>query len=444
MRATEPTALPAPGLGNVFRSAGLLVAGKAAAAVLGLANLALAARALGVEAFGLLVLADALRLGVGEVAKFQSWQAVLRYGAPALADGDRPRLQRTLRFTLLLDGVGAVAGAAAAVAAALLAGPRLGFAEEAVPLAAAYATSVVFSVAATPTGVLRLFGRFDALALQSTAAPLLRTAGAAAGWATGAGLGWFLLVWYVSAALSFALLARMAFAEARRGGHLRGYRWRAPGLTAGLPGIWRFAAATNANATLETAFGHAATLAVGLVLGPAAAALFRIARQFADAVAKPAKLLVPAIYPDLARLAAAGGQADLRRLVVRGALLAGAGATALLGAAAAWGDDLLALAVGPEFRAAGETMVWLVAAATLSIWIFPLEPFLISTGRAGRALAIRAAVSAAYAPALVWLLLRVGVEGAGIAAVLAEAVMAAAFLAAAVPHLRTAPAASPG
>ena len=63
-------------------------------------------------------------------------------------------------------------------------------------------------------------------------------------------------------------------------------------LSAGLPGVWRFAGATNFSSSLDVAFTHIVTLAVGAVMGPAPAALWRIGRQVADGLAKPARLLI--------------------------------------------------------------------------------------------------------------------------------------------------------
>src|SRR3546814_11910895 len=82
--------------------------------------------------------------------------------------------------------------------------------------------------------------------------------------------------------------------------------------------------------TLTLAFTHAGTLVVGWFLGPTDAALYRIARQVGAAIAKPAKLATPALYPELARLWARGSTQDLYRLALQVGLAAGAVASVLL------------------------------------------------------------------------------------------------------------------
>jgi O-antigen/teichoic acid export membrane protein len=402
-------------LRRLLANAGKLLGGKTANALFGLAALAIAARALGLETFGVLVLIHTFTQAVGEIAKFQSWQAVLRYGTPALQTGAHGDFRRLLRFTVLLDGISAAAGMVLAVMLAWWLAPRFGWPAEVVPAAMLYVTSVLFMVTATPTGVLRLIDRFDILATQSAIAPFIRMAGGAVVWALGGGIGWFLVAWYLGTALAGIHLIGEGWRQLHRRGLLTGWRWRGGGMTAGFTGIWRFVWTTNLNTTLELAFTHIGTLAVGWVLGPQAAALFRVGRQFADALAKPAKLLVPAIYPELARLAAGADYGAMRRLALRSALLAGGLGTATLGIVWLGGELLLRLTVGPEFVAAYPVMLWLVAGAVIGIWAFPLEPLLISTGHPGTALAVRLVTTVIYLPLLFWLLGSIGLIGGGIA-----------------------------
>src|SRR3546814_14285964 len=63
---------------SVFANASILLSGKAAGAVLGLGVAALAARALGIHAFGILILVHAFAEAVKDLAGFQSWQEIGR------------------------------------------------------------------------------------------------------------------------------------------------------------------------------------------------------------------------------------------------------------------------------------------------------------------------------------------------------------------------------
>lgn len=414
---------------RLFGNAGILLGGKTVNAIAGLAGLAIAARALGVEQFGILVLIHTFTQAIGEIAKFQSWQAVLRYGTPALAEGRKGDFQRLLRFTIFLDGGSAVAGMFLSVAVAWVAGPHFDWPAEQMPAALLYVTSVLFMVQATPTGVLRLIDRFDIQSIQSTLGAIIRMVGGGLVWVLGGGMVGFLIAWYVATAVAGIYLIWAGWRELGKRGLLEGFTWRGDGtpLTQGFDDIWRFVWSTNLSSTLELAYTHIGTLAVGWMLGPKDAALFRIARQLGEALAKPAKLLIPAIYPELARMTAAGEHQAMRALVLRSATLAGAGA--MLALVICWlvGEFALRVIIGPEFVPAFPVMMWLVAAAVLGIWSFPLEPVLVSGGEAHTALKVRIWTTLAYLPVLLLAIDQYGLIGAGWARVFSAILVLVAF-----------------
>ncbi|MBB4315851.1 lipopolysaccharide biosynthesis protein [Roseospira marina] len=415
-------------LKKLFANAGILLGGKGLNAVFSLAAMAVAARALGTEAFGVLILIHAFIQTMGDIAKFQSWQAVLRYGTGPVMEGQVETVQRLLRFTVVLDGLGAVLGIGLAMALSWWVGPHLGWSDDLQPGVMVYATSILFMVSATPTGVLRLVDRFDLLSVQSTLGSVVRLAAGLVAWGMDAGTGGFLVAWYLGTTVAGLSLFYAAWREVKGRGLLDGFRWWGGPWTADFPRIWSFVWSTNLNASLGLISNHLSTLAVGGLLGPSDAALFRVARQVGTALSKPAKLLVPAIYPELAKLSTEGAIQTMRSLVGRAALLAGAGASLSLLVAWLGGEWLLGLVLGPDFVAAYPVMLWLVAAGVVSIAAFPLEPVLISGGEAGTALRARLWSSALYIPVLLLLVHQFGLIGAGWARLFATVITLIAFL----------------
>lgn len=406
-------------LRQILGNAGILLGGKALNGVLSLGATAIAARALGVDQFGVLVLVHAYIQTIGEIAKFQSWQALLQYGTAPLDAGRISEFQRVLRFSLLLDVLSGVGGVVIALIGVLLVGSALGWTAETAPTVAVYSLVIVFMVSATPTGALRLLDRFDLLAWQSAIDSWVRVIGAAVAWKLGAGLATFLAIWFVGQVVAFVFLFGAAWRTLRARGALDGFRLRASGsLTDGFPGLWSFVWSTNLNSTLALAFTHVSTLMVGALLGARDAALFRVAKQLGDAVAKPAKLIVPALYPELARLAAAQDIVRLRRLVWQLALAAGGAASVLLLIAASIREPALRLIVGEEFVPAKDVLLWLLGASVVSLWALPLEPLLMSTGSAGAAFRIRLLVTIVYLPILYLATVNGGLTATGAASVI--------------------------
>jgi MYXO-CTERM domain-containing protein len=411
-----------PLLARVVANTGVLLGGRIGNAALSMGYLAVAARALDVRNVGVLVLINAFAQLVGEVVKFNSWQTVLHYGADALERDDRGRFQQVVRFTLFLDILSSLGGVAIAVAAALLFGAQLGWTVADNPHAALYCLSIALMVPATPIGLLRLFDRFDLITAQAPIASGVRLIGSLAAWALAPNLMAFLLVWAVGTGVAFIYLAWVSLAEMRRRGLNVGFCAAGP-MAKGLPGAWRFAWATNASSSLDVAFTHVITLMVGALVGPAPAALWRIGRQVADALGKPAKLLVPALYPELARLRVTEGEHAMRRLALQVGMLGGGIGTLLLLITAVAGRPLLTLVMGPAFAGAAGVMVWQVAAAVIGIWALPLEPMLVSLGRPGDAVKVRIVVAAALLAALPWLVEGFGPTGAGAGLVAAMAAL---------------------
>ncbi|WP_161958745.1 lipopolysaccharide biosynthesis protein [Ferruginivarius sediminum] len=400
-----------------FRSAGVLLIGRSAQGVLSLVAVALAARALGAVDFGTLTLLHSFVLMVGEMVRFQSWQPVLRYGAPAMEAGDTPRLQRILRFGLMLDVISACIGAGIVLLAMAPMAGLLGIPVELHDAARWYGLSVVFFMLnSAANGALRLCDRFDLLSAQSAIAPLIRVIGSAALLFLGGGLVAFLAVWFVASMVGRLYLPLAAWHEMRRRGLSDGF-WRSMrGSWRPEPGIWGFSLGTNLSTSLGTAQQHLGVLAVGWVLGPAAAGLFRVARQFANVLSKPTqKLLVPSIYPELARLTAKGKTGARRKMVVRTALLSGGISALVFAALAVFGETLIALVVGPEFTEAYTAMLWLAFAGMLGVWLFPVGPLLISTGWVRLVVTVRLVAMIGYLVALYFAMSWYGLAGAGMA-----------------------------
>lgn len=402
-------------LRRTFLNAGVLLSGKTLAGLFALAYLALTARALGPETFGVLVLIHTYVEVASGITKFQSWQAVIRYGAACLQREARGDFQGLIKFSTSLDLGAALLGAAGAAAVAPLIGPFLGWSEDVVPMAMVYSVLILFTLTATPTGVLRLFDRFDLLAGQAAVTPGLRLVGAGIAYLGGAGLWGFLLVWLTSGIVGRLVLLGMGWWELHRRGLTSGMSLSLGGLTKPHPGIWRFVWATNLHTSLGLVGKPVATLAVGWILGPAGAGLFRIAQEFSGVLAKPVGLLKQTIYPELAKLAAQDGLRRLGRLVLRSGLIAGAGATVVLLAFLLFGREVLRLTVGDAYLDAYGVLLLLVLAEAIAVFGFALFPAMYAIGRPGIPLQVGAVTTFVYFALLLFLLTKMDLIGAGLA-----------------------------
>ncbi|WP_354070847.1 lipopolysaccharide biosynthesis protein [Caulobacter sp. 1776] len=410
-------------LRRVLANAGELLSGRVVNAVVGLAYIALTARSLGKEAMGVVVLINAFAQFLGEVAHFQSWQTLITFGAGPALDNDRARFQQVLRLSLLLDLISGVLGTALGVLGSFLFWQTLKWPADMSGYGALYALSIGVMTSATGVGLLRLFDRFRFLAAQQAVSSLVRMIGCAVCAVTNAPIQWFLLAWAAGTFASFFYIAAIAAWDLNKRGLLKGFTILGP-TSQDLPGVWRFAMATNFSSTVDVGFTHVLTLVVGAMLGPVQAAYWRIGKQVADGMAKPARLMVPAMYPELAKMRAAGGQQAMTKLAVQIGLIGGAAAGVLLLVSLVAGRWILEIVMGKAYGAAAGVMNWQVAAAAIGVMTLPLEPMLVSMRAAGAALTVRLVVVTAYLAALAPLITTFGLTGAGAALVAAALAMA--------------------
>jgi O-antigen/teichoic acid export membrane protein len=401
---------------RVFKNAGFLLSGKTATGILGLAYLSLAAHGLGVEQFGVLVLVQTYVQVITGITTFHSWQAVIRYGALCLEKDDTSGFQSLISFTTMLDAGGVALGAALAWFAAPLVGPYVGWSPEVISYAQPYSLLILFTIVATPTGLLRLYDRFDILAWQVTITPALRLVGVGIAVALDAPLWAYLLAWFIAGVFGGLALVVLGWREGVRQGRLTNMRWSLAGATGTHPGIWGFCFASNFHSSLQMVTGHMSTFLVGLVATPAAAGLFKVAREVATALTKPAELLTQSIYPEFARLGSTGEWSAFGGLIRRAALLAGGAGLAILLVMILIGKPFLALFFGEGFASAYLALVLLVAAASITIAGFSFDPALYAMGRPGVPLRVNAVVVlCVYVPLLVILTQSLGPAGAGAA-----------------------------
>jgi len=422
-------------LRRVLRNTGLLGAGKAAGAILHLAGLVLTARLLGPAGFGMLMLVRSYAQSASALAKFQSWQTLIHFGAARADARDRSGLRDLAAYTIAMDAATGLVAAILAAAFVPALGPRLGIGPAALALAQLYCLAVPLLASATPTGLLRIFDRFDHLAWQSVVTPTVRLGGIGAAALGGAPLQALVLAWLMSDLVGELFLWLQAWREMRRRGFAGGRR---PSVRRALRenvGLLRFSLASNASATLGHALAPLFTLFVGALLGSAAAGLYRIAQMLLDAVSAPAELAMRSFFPEVTRLRARDAT-RFGAIVARMVLLSAALGLTLALVAATAGPWLLVAAMGAGYAPIGTTLRIVAIGFVPVLAVFPLETALLAMGRAGSILVARIVGAIVAFGAAAILAGRFALPGVGLAAVLGFIAAFAAMAAGASPVRR--------
>ena len=399
---------------SLLKNSSYLAISRVVAAVCGLATLAFAGRGLGAVLLGTLILITSYAKAASGLSKFQSWQLVVRYGGQGLAVGDSEVFKTSTGFAFALDLLSGILGMIAAVLILPLIAGLAGIKPEYLWLATLYCTLLPTMGAATPSGVLRALDRFDLISWAGTATPITRALLAGAAFVYGAPFPVYVAIWYVTDLAGDLFTWYLGWRELRRRSLLEGIRPTLNPTT--LPGAWRFAIHINLAQSVTTVWGPIARLVVGGLLGPAGAALFRVASSLADSAQKPSDLLAKAFYPEVARMDLSSKKPW--KLMLRSTVLATAVAMFAVLVLVVAGKSLISLLFGKDFVGAYEALLVLMVVPLIGIFSFPMIPMLYALGRSDGPLKAKLVGSIVFFVSIAPLSWEFGVVGAAIAFVM--------------------------
>lgn len=406
---------------SLLKNSSYLGLSRIVSAVAGVATLAFSGRGLGLELFGLLVVIHSYSQVASGLSRFQSWQLVVRYGGRALGGGEIAQFKAATSFALGLDLASGFGGMVVAITLLPLINNWFGLPDRMVGLAMLYCTLLPTMTAAAPNGVVRVLDRFDLISWQGTFTPISRAILTFFAW----WLVWpfeaYVLIWYASDLGGDLFTWFFAWRELKRRDLLAGIK---PSLRPHLlPGAWRFAIHVNLTSSLTSTWAPLARLIVGGLLGPASAALYRVAASLADSAQKPADLLARAYYPEVVRmdLATKHPWRLMKRAMVASGVFGGIAVLAVL----IGGKPLLGGAFGAQFVPAYPILLILLGVPLLTIISFPLPSTFYALDRPDAPLKARAIAAVAYLLLVFPLIWWAGVNGAALAYLLANVVLVA-------------------
>ena len=401
---------------RLLKNFGKVLRGRGIAAVGAVTATGLMANALPVEQFGLVILLHTYTLVVKGLLNFRTFESIVRFGVPLQDDGDEPGLKSLLCSTLLLDLGSSVIAAVIAVAAVPLAAMFLHWDEQMAGWATLYSLVLLTAWTNTSSGILRLYDRFDALGVQYTIGPLVRAMLVAIAWYMDASMSTFVLAWASAFCIGNLYMIWRGLAELR--GKLntplwQGFQWRQ--LREQDADFWHFIGVVYWQTNVDLLPKHVSTLLAGNLLGPAAAGLFRLAREMSSVLTQPAVMLRDVLFPDLTRAWHANEQ-GFSRLPFRTALIAGGAGLVFALLLQMAGTPILGL-IGADYVPAKPLLVLLLIAASFELASASLRAAAYAMGRAARLLRIHLLGIAAYVALFYAFTLAFGLIGPGLSSI---------------------------
>jgi O-antigen/teichoic acid export membrane protein len=391
LTAPDPASLAEPlGFKRLLRASAWLFTGNSVGLGLGFLQMVVVARVLGPRDYGLLALVMTYPATVNQVLDSRAWEAATNYLVRYRAEADLVKAAALAKLCYIIDAVTGLLALLLVTVTSPWAARVLLKDEALAGLLVAFGLTLL---AGAPTGtsmvLLRVSGRFRAVALQNTISAVVRfVAVLTALFLVGTVQS---VVWaYVAATAASAVVALWSGASGARslglGGLGRIFAAPLGPLRSDLRGITRFLSVTNVNGLLKVAQRQGDVLLVGYLLGPASAGFVRLARSFSDILNLPVAPVYEASYPAFASLWRHGRIGELtrlaRRVTMSSTVLGLAGACVLVVGA----DLIVRLTAGPQYAPAVLPLqIFAVAmgiAVSTSIW----HPLLLAVGRPERSL----------------------------------------------------------
>ncbi len=406
-------------LKRVLKNFGVVLRGRGIGAICSVTATGLMANALSAMEFGLVILLHTYIMVVRGVLNFRTYETIVRFGIPLGDAADNSGLRSLLRSTMMIDVVAALLAVILGIAAAPLAGHFLQWDSDMVAWAAMYSLIILATANSTPDGILRIYNRFDALGVQATVGPAVRLLLVSIAWSLDAPMPVFIVAWGLAFAVGHIYMTVRGLKELKA--HMdtslwSGFRWQE--IRDRRREFWKFIGVVYWQTNIDLLPKHVSTLLAGALLGPAAAGLFRLAREFSTVLTHPAILLREVLFPDLTRSFHAQDE-GFHTIPWKTAFFAGAVGLVFVILSLFIGRPILGV-VGEEYVAAAPLLSLMLLAATFELAGASLRAAVYAMGRVASILQIHVIGIITYVAMFFVLTPIIGLIGPGLAGIMSS------------------------
>ncbi len=388
-------------------------------AFFGLASLIITARALGPAAVGILALVDAYVQILDRLFRLEPWQAVIKYGSEALAQDDTSRFRHLVKLSVVIDILGGLLAGTIALLLAPTLAPLIGLPEG---IGASYISLVAIGLflSLRPTGiaVLRIFDRFDVLAISDMVIAGLRFVGIVIAYMLSLDIWAFLALMLMHQILTGLVAFFLAVNELRKRSLQAFMKLKLSQAFSDNPGFLRFLWNSNFNVILRQSTQRLDVIVAGAMLDVTAVGFYQVGKRIMTNVVRLGAPIRQVLYPEMTRLWASAEFEKFWRLV-RYVTFAMFGVSLIVSLPLAWKmPEIAVLLFGPEFREAAPVMTILMFAAVLYLGALVLNPALLSMGLDSALVRTTFVSTCIFAISFLPLLYWLGIEGIALTHVL--------------------------
>lgn len=280
----------------------ILFLGDFGSSLLGILSMLITIKLLGLEKYGWLVLIQTYALIVDNMINFQSWTAMIKYGAEAVSCKDEIHFKNCVLQGFLLDVVTAIIGALIGYMLAGLVGNFLDWDAKIISAARLYSIVILSHVSGTSIGVLRLLGKFKLFAIQQFSIAVFKFILISIAFVFKADFNGVLIISLIIDILSnFSLLIISLYVLKNRG------LFRTKGNHFKIDyGFMKFSILNNLTTTIDIPVKQLDVFIISSVLTIELVSVYKIFKNITNVFSKVTNKIFQVIYPELSYFTAEG------------------------------------------------------------------------------------------------------------------------------------------
>ncbi len=366
---------------NLLQNVTTLVSATQIVSFLNVVTMSLCIRALGIEDYGQLILIQTYVFVIINLVNCQSWQALIKFGSQDVAKGRRDVLSNLVRLCGLLDISTGFLGFLTGIAGVFLLATLGIWSDDFVFKGFSYCSVLLTAqLINTPTGLLRMSGRFNLLACHQVFAALFKLGAVFVAFQLNAGLMALLWIFIASESLEYLglfLLGLWAFRQERLKVSFDKSVFES---AKEYPGFWEFIGTSSLNSVAVRVIFQVDTLIIGTLLGAANAGYYRVIKRLGALVSNLANPTRQVVYPAIMKFVSESDYHGLRQFLLGLMAILFVGGVFLYTAFIFVGDWLIVLIISDDYKAIfSETLAYLTG-AVISLWLLPVMPLFLAKG----------------------------------------------------------------
>lgn len=372
-----------PNLKKLIKNSGVLLSGNIIADIMGLISFIFLARGLEKEIFGLFTIILTYVTIMDSLINFQSWQALIKYGTECIIEQKENAFKKLIKAGFIIDFLTATLSFILAIGLLPFIYNWLGLSDEMFTIGLMMAGIIVFHIKGPPIAILRIFDKFNILALLKIISASIKLTGVITVYLMNADLFLFALVWVITDIVESLLLVIFGVREMKKQGYAGFFKPKISKkeIEDEFKGLFGFIITTNLHSSIKLGVKQFDIMIVGAILSPSAAGVFKITKQFSGIILKLSDPFYQVIYPDLNKLWIKKEIKSFVQLIKQSVYLAFAGSLLIWLSFLLLGTYIISFTVGDEYISAYQLISVYMIGVVIATSGFPLQPSMLAMGK---------------------------------------------------------------